>query len=888
MGTRGGEGGQDSTLEALGSPPGVDPVAMERVRSRAELRLFGASTPPRIGRYEVEDAIGGGGMGIVYRAFDPQLRRRVALKVLNPLRNQDPHAHQRMLLEARALAKLDHPNVVKVHDAMLVDQQIVVVMELLDGETLERWCERPRRWREILDVYAQAAEGLSAAHSVGVVHRDFKPSNAVIGRDGRVRVLDFGLARLADAPLDPPSSGATEVQDVTATGVVLGTLAYASPEQLAGQRVTAVSDQFSFSVALHVAIEGMQPFSVGDIEARLASIESGEVHIARDGRRVPVWLRAVIARGLAANPAARFSAMSDIAGELRRARGWQRWRVPVVALGSLAIAIGATAVLAKTEPPRCDGGAALVAKVWSPAIRERVGRALDEAARRYAGDVGKRTLEAIDHYAADWRFAHEATCRAHQRGETSAILLDRQMTCLARRFGDLRAAVGVLSTINDQSITRAMDVASAIPSAAPCTDLELVQRDVVPPPTLDLWAPIEAIRARISSAEALARAARDDEALALLASTARDARATGYGPIEVEHALAEGRIHLARADLSRAITTLAAARKGAFEHQMFAVAVEASARLIYAEGTVSPQLSRLEGELATLLPLSAGLHGNPAVRALLLNNVGAVYLAAGRRSDAENYFTQAKDEIRRHGIEDLELANVDLNLAMITRDTPKREALARTTAERLSRTLGAHHHLALDALYAYAMYVTDPHVAFGAMTRVATLYEQYHPKALRQRQLAAMKRALLAVELGDVARAETLYVEANLLLSGDTDPDAAQWRALCTGELALLRHEYASAVEAFARVIAARSASPHWWERADSARATVGLGLALAARGDTRQAIEQLEAAVRAYPALLANNEEVEPRRIDARARRALAELKFRNAKPSFDTNRKP
>lgn len=337
------EDGVERTADLLGSPPGVDPIAMEQSRARAESKLFGGSAPPKIGRYEIIGTIGCGGMGMVYRAHDPQLQRNVALKILHPQRSHDPRAQQRMILEARALAKLDHPNVVKVHDAMIEVQQVIVVMELLEGETLESWQAAPSRsCREITAVYAQAGDGLAAAHRLGVVHRDFKPSNAIIDANGRVRVVDFGLAQLLESKAEQlPSTGERARPELTATGDVIGTLAYASPEQLAGRKVTAASDQFSFCVALHLAIEGVSPFTGFDLDERRASIERAPA-LATDGRRLPAWIRALIARGLAPDPSDRFPGMIDVVRELRRTRGWRRWRFPVLGVIALGSAIAAT------------------------------------------------------------------------------------------------------------------------------------------------------------------------------------------------------------------------------------------------------------------------------------------------------------------------------------------------------------------------------------------------------------------------------------------------------------------------------------------------------------------------------------------------------------------
>src|SRR3569832_770437 len=201
-----------STVDAgMAAKPASDPIAMERSRARVELALFGQVRPAMLGRYHILDPLAGGGMGLVYAAYDPQLDRKVALKVLHPDVPRYANAEARLIKEARALARLEHPNVVVVHDVLSTDGQIVLVMALLEGQTLEDWqSSADREWAEILDAYVQAGDGLAAAHSVDVIHRDFKPSNAIVGPCGHVRVLDFGLARLMSDDSDQGLGGRSQ------------------------------------------------------------------------------------------------------------------------------------------------------------------------------------------------------------------------------------------------------------------------------------------------------------------------------------------------------------------------------------------------------------------------------------------------------------------------------------------------------------------------------------------------------------------------------------------------------------------------------------------------------------------------------------------------------
>ncbi|MCB9749087.1 MAG: serine/threonine protein kinase [Myxococcales bacterium] len=226
-------------------------LALEADLARARIRsaLFPSHAPtPTIGRFRVVDRLGAGGMGVVYLAHDPELDRRVAIKVLRE-RGGGREAASRLQREAQAIARVAHPNVVAVHETGVHEGAVFVVMEHVEGRSLRTWLEEHARTpAEILDVFAGAGAGLAAAHAVGLVHRDFKPENVIVGADGRPRVLDFGLARsvLAEQLVTLPTEGAGPLDELTRTGAVLGTPSYMSPEQFLGGRLSPASDQFSF------------------------------------------------------------------------------------------------------------------------------------------------------------------------------------------------------------------------------------------------------------------------------------------------------------------------------------------------------------------------------------------------------------------------------------------------------------------------------------------------------------------------------------------------------------------------------------------------------------------------------------------------------------------
>ncbi len=300
---------------AAGSAPAAAPVA---------------GVPARIDRYQVRRALGQGGMGVVVAAWDPQLEREVAIKLV---RGATDEGAQRLVREARAMARLRHPAVLTVHDAGIIAGQVYVVMELVDGEDLARWLERRPPWREALARCRVAGDGLAAAHAVGLVHRDFKPANVLCGRDGRVQVADFGLARTSPGVAEAPSA-------LTGAGAVMGTPAYMAPEQHLAETVGPAADQFAFAATVYESVYGQRPFSGTTLVAFLAELLSGTVRPPPANTTVPGEIGAVVMRGLARD-----------AGD--------RWPTLQAMLDALDAALAPTVVSA----------AASAAARWTPATR---------------------------------------------------------------------------------------------------------------------------------------------------------------------------------------------------------------------------------------------------------------------------------------------------------------------------------------------------------------------------------------------------------------------------------------------------------------------------------------------------------------------------------------
>ncbi|MBL9103275.1 MAG: serine/threonine protein kinase [Myxococcales bacterium] len=286
----------------------TDTLGAAVLLAEIERRLFGAPASVQLGHYHLLRPIGAGGFGTIYAAHDPRLERTVAVKLLH--RERAARDADALLREARAMARLSHPHVVTVHDIGTYNlpgheqSGLFVVMELIDGESLQQWlAAEPRTWPAILEVFLAAGRGLAAAHGIGLVHRDFKPSNVLRGRDGSVRVADFGLAGAHD-----------ELRSALGeAGRVTGTPAYMAPELFAGAAPAGPSaDQFAFCVALFEALYARQPFPVTSLGERLAAIAAGAVTPVPEDSPVPTWLRDALLRGLAAEPGRRFPGLPEL------------------------------------------------------------------------------------------------------------------------------------------------------------------------------------------------------------------------------------------------------------------------------------------------------------------------------------------------------------------------------------------------------------------------------------------------------------------------------------------------------------------------------------------------------------------------------------------------
>jgi serine/threonine protein kinase len=454
----------------------------------------------QIGKYRLERELGAGGMGTVWLAHDTELDRKVALKVLRPALAGDDTAQARLLREARAMAKLRHPNVITVFDAETVAGRDLVAMELIDGTNMATWLSVERTEDEILGTLLSAGRGLAAAHVAGMVHRDFKPHNVLVEIGGRVLVTDFGLARAdagsdalaatvesgpklvrnvaleetvesnpdpakpidmtaTSAPSKPTSNSGRGALDspLTMTGTLLGTPAYMAPEQIAGRGVDARSDQFAFCVTAWEALTGKRPFPGTDVADIAKAIERGDPAYAD---KVPRRLRPILLRGLAADPRRRWPAMDPLLRELDRAV----WRPKKIKAWSQAIGLGVfgfiaifvvSAFMSHKSTPTCSGAKAL-ASVYS---KDKIASALTDP----------KALAQLDRWAREWSTAYDGNCKKPSDDDFTA----RQLCLEGQR--------DQMSLLVDPKVVKSLvgaDLAVMLPDPAGCVN---APRVIAPP-----------------------------------------------------------------------------------------------------------------------------------------------------------------------------------------------------------------------------------------------------------------------------------------------------------------------------------------------------------------------------------------------------------------------
>ena len=449
---------------------GVSDPALEKTVSAHEAGVTPGgdggrlSAGTKLGRYEIVEFIGGGGMGWVYRAKDTELERDVAIKVVQPT-VAGPKGRDRLLAEARAMAKLRHRAVVPVFDVGEYAGGVYVAMALVKGGTLHDWMHAEARpWRQVVARFLEAGRGLVAAHAAGIVHRDFKPRNVLLGESGEVMVADFGIASASAEATE--NDGTARTREATS---IAGTPAYMAPEQAAGQAVDARADQYSFCVSLWEGLYGQRP-QEAETRTQGALLERSPA-APKSRRRVPSWLTDAVARGFAPTPEKRWPTLAALLERLERGMARRRRVVFGVASVTAVAVVAGVFWAARREPEGCPDPRERVAAAWSERVKAEVTAAFTDTGLPYARATLERIVPTLDRYAADWRLKQLAYCRAARiEKRESSQLFDQRMACLERGLAAVRGRAAGFLEAPRATIAVATAAVASLPALADCDD----------------------------------------------------------------------------------------------------------------------------------------------------------------------------------------------------------------------------------------------------------------------------------------------------------------------------------------------------------------------------------------------------------------------------------
>ena len=644
-----------------------------------------------LARYVVLEEVGRGGMGRVLRAYDPKLQREVALKeVFGP--RLDEQARARLVVEARAMAKLSHPNVVSVFDVEDFGGRLVMVMEFVAGRTLLQWLQdEARTVADIVAHFEAAGRGLAAAHRADVLHRDFKPANVLVANDGGVKVTDFGIAKATFEPVTTPSDSGVDFVpggELTRAGTVVGTPRYMAPEQHAGAALGPAVDQYAFCVALWEALCGAPPFSGKDM---VPDKRRGPPTWPREG--VPRGVVGAVVRGLDPDPARRWPQMSALLAALKAAMAPRRgWRFAAMGLAAAGLAVvGARAMVGPAQGP-CTGAEEHLRGVWDAPTRQAVASSFGSVRGSLVSDAWDRTSRALDAYASGWADMHTRACEATAvRGEQSAEVLDLRMACLHDAKVSLQAAVEQLTQADRSVVENAHHIIDALPAVATCGDIEALQSDIEPPRP-DERERVDEVMALLARSRAARNAGRLGPASEAWSQAQRIAAELDYGPVQTRVAMSESYLLGRQGKHEASHAALERVQRLAAQHEQWEVLSHATAHRM---ALLASELRR-PGDALELRELALGLaRGDPADLATVYGALGDAWLDKGVPERAEADTRRALElTIQGRGPDDVDVAGARNNLANTLFSLGRyeeAEGYQREAYEQMREQLGSMH-----------------------------------------------------------------------------------------------------------------------------------------------------------------------------------------------------
>lgn len=798
-----------------------------------------------IGRYVILDVLGEGGMGIVYAAFDPQLDRKVAIKTVQSAR-AGREARERALREAQAMAKLAHPNVVTVHDVGEVNDEVFIAMELVDGVTLDAWLAKEplHDWRARLATMKFAGRGLAAAHAAGIIHRDFKPGNVLVGNDGRTRVTDFGIARSsaqADSVRRVPAAGALLDQPLTETGSILGTVGYMAPEQAFGEEATARSDQFSFCVALYLALYGEKPFVATTI-AEYTDAVAAPVREPPGDTKVPSWLRRVVLRGLRPAPEERFPSMAALLAALDRDPGRSR-RSWIAVAAVLALGTAGIFRFASQRNHACDAAVPSLAGIWDAAVKREMHDAFIATAAPNAEDAWSRASTVLDAYSNGIASMRVDACRAAKIDHVqSPDDHQRRDDCLDRRTVELGALTALFRRPDPQLVDSATKATYELASLSWCADLRGLRANEGLPD--DPAKRVRAVEARRGLAEARALLINDrsKDALPIAERVIAEARATADERTEAEALLVAGSAQHRQGDDAAAQRSLIGAVVAGSASSYGQISVRAAALLAYVVGVDLQRGEEARDWIARARRALEKMGGNEELEVFVASREASILHGFDHRPElAAPIFERTAAAYRRllgvHPNTQRELKNLgDVYIAQGRRDLALeryRDALA--MAETLYGAESMQTGIALAAVGDAQLKTGDLTAGTEALERGLVIAEHKRNTFWIVAILQELTRA--ATRAGDAKRALTLGERAVAL---SHSPVLAPASYVTTAEALLTLGRPVEAIDLCQRALDMQTSSiaPERVYEWDALRC---VGEALLATGRARDALAPLE-----------------------------------------------
>ncbi len=709
-----------------------------------------------VGRYVVLELIGQGATGAVYKAFDPELDRTVAMKLLLGAGGAS-RAH--LVREAQAIAKVSHPNVIAVHDVGTHGGRVFYAMELVDGRPLSQWRRTTNpSVEQILDVFVEAGTGLAAAHAAGVVHRDFKPDNVLIDSTGRVRVLDFGLAQRGASPVE---GHADQSLDPVSTQALVGTPAYMAPEQFAGQPADARTDQFAFCIALHEALTGQRPFA-GDSIASLSYNVLNDARLDVSLSGVPTRVASAMERGLSPRPEDRFPSMRPLLDAMTLGSRPRRGRVAAVGFGALVVTAATAYGLGRTRgetpsPDPCQSVSAAMDAAWTADRRAAVRDAFERTGAHEAASMAKRVLQALDGYAGRWSDAARRSCEMVEVEHT----LDDELTFRARRCIDdalagFETLLAGLESLPAERVESSLDEVDGLSAPEVCTNRSMLELQVEVPGDPVLRQRVSDAMSAYDVAEEHHQQERNGACLDTLGPLEDTVRALGHGPslVRVLELRANCQFAAGKDEDARRTMMMVFERSLASGHDTMAIG--SAVRIAHVLALRTEEFERAEGWLrrAEALAERHGLEQAPSMHGVL--NVWAILAAKQGDHDA------AVESFRR--------------LAEITRDSPRKHLAATTNVGVALANSGR------------------PAEALEQFERAAAFAEEHWGPQHTKTAVERTRVAQMAYVLGHVRKAGDLLKDALAVIHRTTPrslPLATSTHVLSMAEAKLGNHDEA-------------------------------------------------------------------------------------------------